>query len=512
MQEHQRELQNFTIDEVLSGTLPYGRGSLSYDPKLAEQGVSLGKTLLRLHGVEREMDVVVLHNFTPGYSDREGRMLTAIIPEPYGDNYLNGLSAMALAQGERTFCLPLLPGSVELYEREGVLNGGVVHELPYDAAKSYTRGFPDSDVVSALEENQIDLSEFAVFFAFPTEYARQQVNSLGGLTLQDSDPRLTNNKADFREAADRYGFRVAPGMTITTLDDISRAVNFLEGEDTAWLKLCRGSGGDLVIKLRGPIEEEELIDGIARLYVSTREAFAKNSFSSTAEEYFWPEGASFPRDGTIILEKNAGKIAVNGSSLVLISDDGRYCIPSYFEQMTENGAYLGSRPYTPPEEVREQLQEQTEKIARYAFDRGIRGIVGTDFLVIEEGEELSVVNIELNGRPPISSTAFMLGEKMREIHGHTDWININAYAPGKIYNIEDFEAVFRGLEEDGISQEDGLVTPQAFRTQYSRAEGDENYLADDSHASNAVKILISGRGKESCQRVLEVLRSRGVTF
>lgn len=301
-------------------------------------------------------------------------------------------------------------------------------------------------------------------------------------------------------------------MNITSLDDVRTAVEYLKGEETAWLKLCRGSGGDLVIKLRGPVGEEELTEGIARLHVSTREAFTKNSFSKSAAENFWPEDEVFPRDGTIILEKNAGKISVNGSSLVLISDDGRFHIPSYFEQMTENGAYLGSRPYLLPAEVAEQLHEQTQKIARYAYERGVRGIVGTDFLVIEEGAGLSVVNIELNGRPPISSTAYMLGEKMREIHGHTDWININAHAPSKLYTLEDFEAIFRGLEEEGISCTDGLVTPQAFRTQYSRMWDGRSYLSEDSHASNAVKVLISGRSSESCQRVLEVLKSRGVTF
>lgn len=141
MHQRSQNFDNRASEELIRGTLPQLEDTLAYDPSLAAEGVSLGKTLLRLHGVEREMDTVVLHNFTPGYSDSEGELITAIIPEPYGDNYLNGLSTIALVKGERTFCLPLLPGLVELYEREGILGGGVVAELPYDTAQSYTKGF-----------------------------------------------------------------------------------------------------------------------------------------------------------------------------------------------------------------------------------------------------------------------------------------------------------------------------------------------------------------------------------
>lgn len=100
---------------------------------------------------------------------------------------------------------------------------------------------------------------------FLSEFQREQVSQMGWKTVQSSDPKMTSNKAEFRKEAPHFGFRVADGGTITSLEDMHTAATLVlgtivrrigyghtpseQGWTGGWMKLAHGSGGDFVQSL-----------------------------------------------------------------------------------------------------------------------------------------------------------------------------------------------------------------------------------------------------------------------
>jgi len=143
--------------------------------------------------------------------------------------------------------------------------------------------------------------------------------------------------------------------------------------------------------------------------------------------------------GGLIIEsdaQNKGDLLVLGSAHCVSSANGSVQILGHFEQITEEGAFVGSRRYYPPAETQALIDDQIRATARYNADRnGYHGIQGPDYVVIRRPNgEIIVRTLELNTRPIISTYTDFAAKKLGVPH----WINTNVTLNRSIASFDDF--------------------------------------------------------------------------
>ncbi|MBA3723406.1 MAG: hypothetical protein H0W89_00735 [Candidatus Levybacteria bacterium] len=460
-----------------------------------ERGLSIGHTTLNSHENDNATPVVTLNYVGPDHR--------LPLPYPEGDWYLRGTAVPAARPGEIVITNTLIPGLLDYYRKVGLVTEGT-DIMEVEPGRDY--GFPHTDPLETLGgqvELQNGVSPLSLVSTFSSNLVDEQERILGLQSLARPDSALTNDKARFREAASNYGVRMLPG---TVLSDWGQ---FAEVEDEyagaahgVWLKAPTGSGGDLVHHIP-TVTRKNLLAGQRSIRDIVATSFEAGEFDVSATEYWSPDKVA-PQGSQLVIEsdaRNFGKIKTNGSTQFVTTRSGRTDIIGHFEQITtEEGEYLGNRPYRPVFEEQQEIVDQVKRVGNMSRDEGYYGIQGVDWFVVEtpSGDEVVYIT-ERNTRPTANTPPVIIGEKV----GAKEWINTNAYTDRPIDTIEDYIEVVGEDLAFGDPQIDGLVVPQAFRTLVSRQE---------TRPSPDFKILILGNNAAHCDTIAEKLRGRGIRF
>lgn len=436
-------------------------------------------------------------------------------PYPDGDAYLSRLGVRVAGRGDTVMCATMLPGELDYLRALGIAQGVQVLEVTPQIKDKSKSGYPYTDPVGLLS-GQVSLDTDGrpsyLITVFNNSELMTQAKELGLNTLTQPDSTITNNKANFREASTKHGYRILPGLVMREGIDLAEAADrFGNTKLGVWLKFPTGSGGDLVTHVTS-VTERELLNAVASMRESVWKALAKGSFDVSGPE-FWPDDKLTPERMPLVIEsdaRNYGKVILNGSNYFTTTRNGVITNGNFQQITTEEGEYVGSRPYSAEGDILEELNEQTRRVgAHNIMDNKYFGIQGLDFFLVKGKDgKVTVYATELNSRPPISAFADIFARKL----GVASWVNINLYTQREMRNIGDFIAVVG--EEMAFGKRDGSgkivsgIFPQSFRSMpsYTREHGQEFF------ASPNFKALIAGQTSEECNAIMGQLAEKGIRF
>lgn len=427
----------------------------------------------------------------PHSEGRDGRVPPFHVPDPAGDAYLAGLNVAALDKDEEALSPRLMPGWVDHLKAIGVVARDVViHEVDFNVVETLSvengsavhklAGFPHTDILSQAEAQGVRLKPGQLVSAtFPTPFVREQVSQLGGVLVQDSDTARTNNKHEFRQAAERYGFSVFPEVSVSSEAELlehtqelrrvcERARSFgANPKYVARLKDPCSSGGDGVRGIEAPISDDAMRTALDGILGGIERSYQLAEYGDRLMALRWRDARkrSFPRP--LVLEHDAttvGEVLFNGSFMVEIHDDGRYAVPRYFGQKTDRegsfrGGYTIDKTSTQwakvfTESADKLLTESIDGVVRYWHgELGVRGMAGVDFMLVRRYEDDAIVPylFDPNVRPTINSVSNAIAAKVEQATGFTAWENMNGWAPTELTAMSDFENLLFGVDEENIS-------------------------------------------------------------
>ena len=224
----------------------------------------LGSTVLMANGFpgNRAVDPGVVPIITANYVSPDHELP---LPTPKGDAYLRQTFVPAVGPGEVVVCNTLISGLREYYAEVGLLpEDSVILEVEPNSEPADRYGFPRTDPLETLN-GQLELvsangDELYLSSTFNGDSITEQATALGLKTLEGRAPSSSSNhKSKLRESARKYGFDVLPGRTLSVWEDLDE----IDGADWntnggSWLKFPTGSGGDLVIHIKGEATHEEV--------------------------------------------------------------------------------------------------------------------------------------------------------------------------------------------------------------------------------------------------------------
>lgn len=462
--------------------------------------LGIGHTTVRAHDRINRRDVTPV--VTLNYVSPDHRLP---LPYPEGDWYLRNTAVPAARPGEVVICNTLIPGLTDYYIKVGLLSDAMtIVEVEPENRPGY--GFPGTDPLARLK-GQVMFADHGntlpLVSTFSNEMVSQQQRALGLEDLQRPDSAYTNDKAHLRLKADSYGIRMLPGEVVNDWKIFEQ----LESEysnlpNGVWMKAPTGSGGDLVFHIPS-VSTENLLEGRDSIRNAVMQAFERGEFLTSGEEY-WPHKAVAPAHTQLVIEsdaRNHGEILINGSTQFVTIRNGAMQLVGHFEQITtEEGEYLGNRPYKPNEIDEENILDQVSRVSQLSKDEGYYGIQGVDWFLIKtpQGETITYI-VERNARPTANTPPVIIADKFNA----PSWINTNVYTDTPIETIDDYINVIGQDLAYGDPEGNGLVIPQAFRTKITRRGVDP---------SSNFKILIMGSTPEHCDKIAQGLTERGLRF
>jgi hypothetical protein len=496
--------------------IPGESGSRFNDTQWRSAQLSLGKTQLELMGIREVTEpksdgrrILISNSFIAGCY--QGTEVVAVLPNPDGDIYLGSMSIQTLTPDECALVLPLVDGLGQYYAHRGIIaDVNQIIEVNPAALGEYVSGYPDNDPLAALCHNgrcnRINelLGESMVYIApFPSMESQLHAKVLGFHHPQPGYAAQVNNKALFRELGRKYGIPIPDGCAIITDADIKIALDILGTSKSGWMKLDRGSGGDLVVKLEAPVTTNTIVVAIRKLRNSFEKALVHNRWNHAVVEEYWPVDSLLPIAGVITIEEDIRPADVDAGCLLMNSYDGSFYVPSCFAKlMTAQGRYIGGSSYYPPQPVMDLLIEYLHRIREMlATEFGLFGFVGVDFVVGHNDDGSPRITFyELNGRTPISGISYLLARKL----GYRYWNNVNLIFPILIESYSDIERVIGDLVS---SPPLNRIIPQALRTTCRIERGGERRVLVPS---TRAKFFIGGDSPEECTEMLQLLMDRGI--
>jgi hypothetical protein len=361
------------------------------------------------------------------------------------------------------------------------------------------------------------------------------VEKLGGVLVQDSDTSRTNNKHEFRLAAERYGFSVFPGVSVTSeaelmayvaeLRHVEERTHAIGANPTyiARLKDPCSSGGDGVRGIEGPISEAGVRAALGGILSGIERSYQLAEYGDRSAGLRWRgrREETFPHP--LVLEHDAatvGEVLFNGSFMVEIHEDGRYAVPRVFGQTTDReGSFRGGYVIdtTSPqwenvftEGANELLNQSIDGVVRYWHDElGVRGMAGVDFMLVRRYEDGAIVPylFDPNVRPTINSISNAIAHNVERATGFSTWENINGWAPTELTSMSDFESLlnlgdgldfYRGCEY-------GIVVPIAHRSMFSQ---NEDGSVSCVRPTCAAKFLIAAKDEAAVENISRLLAER----
>ncbi len=437
-------------------------------------------------------------------------------PTPDDSWAISQLSFMALQQDELAIVPRPIPGAISYALSEGLLVDGQV--LPVDPSpKAFTR-LPDFDLLSLahrLPQSERERLEGLGFVsAFTTKTIRARASELGMVPIQRSDSvRADDKRALLRHAGD-YGVHTCLHVEVSR-DYNSHALPEEIRRFGGWLKLSNAMGGCGIVQLPSDFDQAVFSSGIRALEQDYSNGLtASKVFSPEAQGLIWSPNSSPETPFGITLEVDAsyyGSKLLVGSSVLEIDRKGRHKTHAFFQQIIgDNGEFLGSGlldvPRTFGTELLDNLEEQSRRIAKLSVNElGFVGICGIDFVVILKPDgNLDTRIIELNARPPISATSYIVGSTKLEAPA---WRAPYMTASSPIVDMQQFEELLT-INKKMLTRADpqvGRITPLHFGTICTEYGGAPRIL----RPSPWCQVVITGSSDSAIDSLMEQVQASG---
>ena len=450
-----------------------------------------------------------------------------VYPTPDGDAYLSVAGLVASQEDGITITAQTPPGYLEHMREIEVLPASTkVIQRPITITEPGKVGYPASDPLALLvrEGYRFDRDgsgkpRYVSIFESPR--VREQARAAGLELLGRPDSTLTNNKANLRMNAPRYGIDMLPGEVIATWEDLERFINMYEGQK-AWTKVSIGSGGDLVRPIR-ELSAQAARKATAEMRSAVSQAFQKGEFSMNLEE-FWPEGTAAPIRFPSVIEIDAnleGEILANGSNAFTTKEDGTVDYLGTFQQITSSdGEFMGSRLYKPSGEILDAILDQTKRVANYNMQENrYFGVQGMDFFVMRDHQgRIRIRPIEINSRPPVSSYPEILMRNLRASEEgyespEATWDNINLVSERPMDSDTKIVDLLGNDLAFGHRGHGGLVLRQAIPIAvralvYINGHGEPSRVVP----SDRIKMFVFGADPEQKSIAFNELAARGIIY
>ena len=387
------------------------------------------------------------------------------VEQRYGDHYLGQLSPLVTGEGELALLSSPLPGHMEFLGKLGF--PGKVFAMPHmqhsgdlydaDPLTTLTRLLPEGGTL----HNGDTAHRYALNPVFVTPEVVRRGRQVGIETLDIPDSTQTNDKARLRDHAREFGIRMFDGHVYSgeITEDMTAAIleRFESYPKGVWIKLGQGSGGDSVFHV------DQLTEDSLR---QTLQYARKNHIASVGGNAdSWPESHIAPVTDRLVIEADARNVARNqeivslGSNLVV---DGT--MVGAFEQITDNGAFVGSRTVrlTPAQE--ELLTRQVVAATNYMESIGFPYPFGMDYIFYENQQGVLQIGIlEINARLPISGYAWWTAQRL----GVEGFYNSNVTLPAPVSDFSQVEEMLTLPSGENLlfdSRRGWGIVPAAFRT------------------------------------------------
>ena len=472
---------------------------------------TLGGSVLKAHGITPDGETFYLRSYAGATLDEQGRAVPFTISPDPSDSMLSIQAVPSLAPGESAICSVLPPDFEDYLRRQGLLDRtSRVVQVPHTAGGT---AYPFRDQLLGAAKAEMDFAGAHLVFTFPNAHAFSFAEQLRFTPVQLSEATHCNNKAEFREAMQKAGVPVFPGGVLNSEADIYRICEELAVYDRGKgfvVKLAHGAGGDTVKISHSEITPSNVLARIEELRSVVQEAFDLGSYDPAVREDYWPTDSLLPSGSKIIFElhaDNLGEVLLNGSNTILVNQDGSYNVMHYYQQITDEGIFLGSAPLFLEAQDRALLENSMALVADHCRSLNLFGLVGVDFMLVQEGDKLVPYLYELNGRPSSSAVAHRLADKL----GAPYFINTAFKAvSAEVNSIADFERLLKSnpLTADLFDGEHERVVLTAPYAVWNLNEEGQPVLEQGHHKFKA--MVVSHRSQEHCREARQRMIESGV--
>lgn len=279
-----------------------------------------------------------------------------------------------------------------------------------------------------------------VFVPYGVSFLEEEIAAKLGVAMFGSPSginRMVNNKVFSRNFAIEHGFRVTQGRICSGFEELKKAAMEAAARYSKIIikEPCGASGKGLWV-----------VEGEARLRSTL--LIIKRFFKDRL-------------DGDWLVEEWCDK-AADLNYQIYVGENGEVDVFSVKEQRVSGTVYIGSvMPPACPEKVIEECRTCGTVIGRELYQKGYRGILGVDAMIIADGGLIPV--IEINGRFTLSTYVSFVQEKIGASKVFAFYRKI-ALACG-----DDYTAVKERLSGENLWLQDGrgmfVYTSESIREQ-----------------------------------------------
>jgi len=492
----------------------------------ARQGplaLSLGRSVARCEhspAARGGAELVVAHNFHNRVEIVAGAEPAVALPlytdpSPKDSLAISQLALMAVGRGEVALVPRPIPGAIAYAVSEGLIERDQIIPLdPPEALHNLAR----CDLLSMAQElpveERVRLLGRGFVSAFTTPSIRSRAERLGMTSIQRSDSFLADDKREFLKHASAYGVQTCQHVEVEGPEVMPELPPEMP-RFGAWMKLSNAMGGCGIVPLEAGFTSAEVTAGLRRLKDDMRIGLAASGvFSAEAQSLIWPSEGRFSSHFGVTIEVDAscyGRKVCVASAVLELDRDGTHRTHASFRQIIgESGEFLGSgllnvAAVFGPELV-SKLEDQYARIGLLCREElRFAGICGVDFIVVaDERGNLDVRIIELNARPPISATSYIVGSLKLDAPA---WRAPYLVAREPIVSMEQFEQllVLNGRSLTRSDPEAGRITPLQFGTIAAERGGESRVL----RPATWCQVLVSGSSDAAVSELMRKVEAAG---
>ncbi|MCM1047354.1 MAG: ATP-grasp domain-containing protein [Clostridiales bacterium] len=299
---------------------------------------------------------------------------------------------LLLTRKQDILIIRTMPEAAYLHEMEqfGCVLPTIVCPAKEDETKSISELVLEDEVLISEIKRLLKGNDKVIFVPYGVSYLEEEIALKLGVSMFGSSNeinRMVNNKVFSRQFAIEHDFRVSKGWVCS---------GFAELEETAkkavykYPKIiikepCGASGKGLWV-VEGGNELRSVLLVIKR--------FFKDRLG-----------------GDWLLEEWCDKVA-DLNYQIYVGEDGEVEVFSIKEQKVNGTVYVGSvMPPSFSEKIMKECRECGEIIGRELYQKGYRGILGVDAMILAGGELIPI--IEINGRFTLSTYVSFVQEQIK---------------------------------------------------------------------------------------------------
>ena len=469
------------------------------------------------HGLDPDSyKVFITHSFSN---------ITQIIPHPKGDSFSSSMGVFLAGKNDTVCLFTQPPGLIKWRKKHSNPKINILELNPRLGPKNI-KGYPYGSINNALIETSIVHSKIikakkqpVLITTFSDQKTRKKANSAGLNMIQSADPILVNSKILFHKLSKKFKYKTCSAYIVQKEKDIELVVKMLpDSKYGAWVK-SDGSGGDTVVYV-SKITKNSIKSAIKEIHYTILDSLRDTGLTDAEKGRIIKTKSLIPNSGIVVESdvRNYGEVIINGSNIVSTNKNGKIELLGLYSQITNNGAFCGSRNLfddsdlqqflldkkISQKQILELLKENAHSVAKAMLNLDYFGIHGQDFFVVyTSNNELKIFNTEINARISNSGVAHMAAMKV----GVSHFLMLNIRKKNGYCNtLDDFKkmATFGSVDYLNNPPQDGAIWPMAFKAMWKKVKDDHVLI----EPSEFVRVLILGDNSQTIDEISKKLNTR----